>query len=122
MAASDPLLPLILAELQALRREVAELRAERERAPATGAEPLVRVIADFVGARAFTAKELVEHSELPAAAELRAAIVAGIGSANPRKLGKLLRAIEGRAFCGLSVRGVGSDRDGRIWCIASLRV
>jgi hypothetical protein len=110
----------LVLEVRALRAELAGRGAALPRAADTAG--LLRVIVAAVGDRVFTCAELVAHSTLPASADLHAAIVASVGAANPRKLGKLLRSIEGQDFAGLSVRRVGSERDGLIWCVASLRV
>ena len=64
---------------------------------------LLRAIVATAGRVAFSSAELVEHAALPPAATLRAAIVAAVGTVNPRRLGKVLRAIEGREIGGLQV-------------------
>ncbi len=104
----------ILAELRELRAEVAELRAERR--PVGRADAgLVRAIATaFPGSYVFSARELMEHAQLPTAAPLADALAAS-GSPSARHLGKTLRRIEGRDFDGLRVVRVGDDRDGAVW-------
>ena len=81
---------------------------------------LLRAIAATAGRVAFSSAELVEHAALPPAATLRAAIVAAVGTVNPRRLGKVLRAIEGREIGGLQVVREGTDREGVVWRVAEV--
>lgn len=122
------LLKQIAADLHALREIRDELRllragkAGRGRQPQTSAANLLRLIAEFVGDRFFSARELAEHAALPASSELHAAIVGAVGVANPRRLGKYFRRIEGQELDGLHMKAIGNDRDGLIWRVASSRV
>jgi len=63
----------------------------------------------------FVAVELLEFAEASDAEELRDAILAEVGSLNPRRLGKRFAAIEGDEHDGYRLRRVGSDRDGICW-------
>lgn len=107
-------------KLNVLLEAVEGGRGARLQGDAQTAE-LLRVMRAAVGARVFNSVHLARHAALPAAAGLRAAIVAAVGSLNPRRIGKALRAFEGRDIEGLTVRRVGEDRDGAIWMIAGVR-
>lgn len=103
----------MLAELRELRADVAGRGAPRQAGPETAA--LLLAIRAAVGEYVFTCADLVEHAALPAAADLQGAIVAAIGSLQPRRIGKALRAIDGCDVEGLTVRRHGSGRDGVEW-------
>lgn len=107
-------------EVVALLRELlAEVRLLREALGQRPAPPvaLLRAIRERVGDRVFTAVELAEHAEV--VGDLRAEILAAVGSLSPRKIGRALAAIEGEEAGGFRVVRVGQDRLGIIW---SLRV
>jgi len=76
---------------------------------------LVAAIHGRVADRVFVAPELVEFAEVAAAEELRGAILAAVGSLNPRRLGKRLAEIEGEEIDGYRLRRVGADRGGICW-------
>jgi len=63
----------------------------------------------------FTAGEVITNSELSVAAALREALVAALGAANARALGKLLRRVEGLELDGMRVQRCGQERDGVVW-------
>jgi hypothetical protein len=69
---------------------------------------------------------LLLHAEVVAdrAADQRLhdAIVSAVRAINGRRVGKLLRRIEGADIDGLRVVRVGMDREGISWRVASLRV
>lgn len=125
MSAPDPLLVQVLAEVRELRLELAALRSDlaghgSQADPATA--DLLRAIESACGALPFTSSDLLAHAELPDCADLAVAIVACIGAASARKLGKLLCRIEGVDVDGLAVHRVSEGRDGIVWRVASLRV
>lgn len=109
-----------LSLLREIRDELRLLRADlagHGRRPQTDAANLLRLIATFAGDRAFSARELVDHAKLPTSSDLLAAIVAAVGTVNPRKLGKCLRRLEGLDLDGLRLEVVGVDRSGLIWLL-----
>ena len=77
------------------------------------AAALVRCIAEQVHARAFSVAELQEHAEIDL--QLRDAIVTAVGALNGKRLGQLLRSIEGVDFDGLSIVRTGANREGVLW-------
>src|SRR5260221_1904472 len=74
-------------------------------------------IAAVVGDRVFSVSELLEHAAIPEGEALRAAIIGLVGALNGRRLGKLLRGIEGENIAGLRIERVGSDRLGVAWTL-----
>ena len=107
----------ILAELRAIRL-LLEQRAARP-LEARHAE-LVAVIRETVGDAAFNAAELIEFGEtVPVIADALAA--AGVGL-NARKVGRLLRKVEGVNFGGFVIVRRGEDRDGIVWRLVGLPV
>jgi hypothetical protein len=107
----------ILAEVRALRAELA-VRGARP-APESVAE-LVRCLSQLPAGTAFSVAELLEHAQVVPAT--RAAIIAAVGAPNGRKLGKLLRRIEGLDFDGACIVRSGSTREGVSWRLEGLRV
>lgn len=109
VAGVEALLLEILGELRAIRAAI----APGPHAPLEpGAEALVLAISAHAGDLLFCARELVEHSRL------RAAIVAAVGELNSRRLGRLLRRLEGREIAGVRIERVGEDRDGVAWRVS----
>ena len=107
----------VLAELRALRADLAGRGAPRQAGPETAA--LLLAIRATCGDYIFTCCDLVEHAALPSASDLQSAIVTAIGTMSPRRIGKRLRAIEGQEFDGLIVRRHGSGRDGVEWRVSN---
>ena len=109
-------------EVRALSARIDALCAERERRPPDepAVRPLLHAIALATGGRKFTVAELFEHAEV--VEPLRDAIVDVVGEINGRRLGKLLRRLDGRELDGLRVARIGADREGISWCVAGLRV
>jgi len=73
----------------------------------------------------FTAVELAELAALtkPECMVLRDAIIEAVREVNPRKIGHLLRRIEGRDFGGRAVHRIKAERSGLLWqIVASSRV
>lgn len=77
----------------------------------------VGTIALFVRNKAFTAGELCAFATLPEAVNLRAALIALAGTFSPRRLGKMLRRLEGQDISGYRVERCGQERDGIIWVL-----
>lgn len=117
-------LQAILGELRAVHAAIAGGRAAG-RPDAADAE-LLRAIAMSVGDHVFCAADLFDRVRPgPGSDPLQAAIVAATGDLSARKLGKLLRRIEGRNLDGFEVIRTGlAAREGLIWQVraASLRV
>lgn len=76
---------------------------------------LLAAIHGRVADRVFTGVEIVEYCAVADAEELRGAILAAVGSLNPRRLGKRFAAIEGEEHDGYRLRRVGADRGGICW-------
>jgi hypothetical protein len=106
----EDLLRELISEVQGLRADL-----NRGRAPSVDSlsDALLPVLAASVADKAFSAREVIQHAALVDGL-LRAALAAA-GLVNARKLGKWLRAIEGRALAGLRLERIGLDRDGIIW-------
>lgn len=115
----------VLAALARLEAKIDKAIEAREPGPRVNAATadLLRVIRAAVGDYVFTCADLVEHAALPGKAALSAAIVSAVGSMNPRRIGKALRAVEGIDLDGVIVRRTGSGRDGIEWRVcASLKL
>jgi hypothetical protein len=108
---TDELLREIRDELRLLRSDLAGRRPQVDQLTSA----LVRCITDAAGTRPFSAWELVEHSRLPLRAGLRAAMAAAGAAENCRRVGKLLKRVEGLEVDGRCVVRVGADREGAIW-------
>jgi len=100
-------------ELRGLRADLARRGADPQADAATA--DLLRLITDAAGTSRFSAWELVEHSRLPIRAGLRGAMAAAGAAENCRRVGKLLKRIEGVEVDGRCVVRVGADREGAIW-------
>jgi hypothetical protein len=118
VARLESLLELILAEVRALRRDLAA-SVVREPIVADYGE-LLRAIAVTSEGRKFTVSELLETiSDRSADQRLRAAIIGALGGINGRRLGHLLRRVEGSDIEQLRVVRVGAGRDGVSWRVAT---
>src|SRR2546430_12776972 len=97
-------------KIDAMRRDlVAEMRAF-ERKPGRRKEPDAAALLDAIVATErrdsnFTSAELSAHAQLsePECVALRDALLAAVGSLEPKRIGKFLHRIAGRSFGGLSV-------------------
>jgi hypothetical protein len=121
---ADLMLQLI-DEVRGLRAEVRALLGARRPPPDAAGEALLRAIHDHVRERPFTCFDLVDHVEVANAEKLGAAIMAACGALSPRRVGRLLRSIEGEPLEGLRVVRVGISRAGILWQLkadASLQV
>ena len=102
----------LLREIRDLLRR-AEDRATGRRVPRDDRHvALVRAIAGAARGLAFTSAELIAHAQVEGA--LRDALVA-CDALNARRLGKLLRRIEGVEIGGLVVERVGESGEGVVW-------
>ena len=114
---SEPELEVLRSISVALNR-VAQALEDRDRPAGNGdAARLLAAIYARAGDRTFVAAELCEHAALPGAEALAAAIIKAVGSLNPRKVGRALRAVEGEPLGGLVVRRIGDDRLGLVWSV-----
>jgi|WetSurMetagenome_2_1015567.scaffolds.fasta_scaffold695374_1 hypothetical protein len=77
----------------------------------------LRVIAAKTTNTVFTTSELVVHSANPENTSLCAALIGMAGSVNARKIGKVLRNVEGMEIGGLRVERVAQERDGIVWIV-----
>jgi hypothetical protein len=122
----ESLLELILAEVRGLRADLAA-SVPRPRKPIAAYDrndaELLRAIASTSEGRKFSVSELLERVELvedrAADRRLRQAIVAALGTVDGRRLGQLLRRVEGADIEQLRVVRVGENRDGIAWRIAT---
>lgn len=122
MSARDPAVVDVVQVLLELRDEVRTLRDEvqalrgRRHAPEAfdpAALDLVAAVAAAAGKASFSTQELIAHAEIDHT--LRAAIDASVGGQNARRLGRLLRKLEGYQVGGHRLHLSGTDRDGHIW-------
>lgn len=121
------LLRTLLAEQRQLREELQALRSSVERgrdkpAPPAGIAEHLRAISAMVEGRSFSINELLAHAAILSEGKaLREVIVGMVGALNGKRLGKLLRRIEGQDIGGLRVERVGADRLGAIWVLRVCR-
>lgn len=109
------LLRLVLAEVKALRADLE--RAGVIPPQAANDDQLLAVISESVGAKMFTATELIDHAD-KADDQLKAALTACLGAKPaPRNLGKLLARIEAKPSGGLAICRLGEERAGIIWAV-----
>ena len=113
------LLRQIAADIAALR-DIFQTRPARSGAVKDADAALLRLIWRFAGHRAFSARELLQHSTL--SPDFHTAILAAVRTANPRRLGRYFRRIENQDFDGYKMQCLGADRDGLIWQVASSRL
>jgi hypothetical protein len=114
------LLAAVLAEVHAMRCELAERRAP-ERVPrlhAGVAAPMLREISDAVGGTVWSGRELIDYA-MDKDRQLLAAIEVACGPRDAgivRRLGRLLAQVEGRPVDGYMVeRMAETSRDGASW-------
>jgi hypothetical protein len=118
---ADPLLLEVLTEVRALRREVAELRAERERPAASlraadrdALRKILPVLAAVYGQGRFAAWEAVDAANLPGVAGANLRLV--LDGRDARALGLLLaRGAGADVGVGVTVHRDGRDGDGARW-------
>jgi hypothetical protein len=111
LAPDRRLLALVLAEVKALRREMAEYRTSRGPRDQDDAA-LVGVLARAVGDAKFSAREVLGHCRENAAL---GEAVERATTESPRSLGRLLARLEGVTIDGYMLARVGCDRDGIVW-------
>jgi hypothetical protein len=103
----------------ALERIAAAL--ERHTGPPDPAAALLTLIAEFVGARVFTVRELVSHAAMPEHASLRLEIANVVTLEHQAKrLGKLFERIEGLPIAGLRLQRVTREAAGVVWSIVRM--
>lgn len=120
-----------LAELDALRAEVRDLRRQVEamtpprrrlnRDDEARALLMVPALAAAVGSRCFTVAELCQlaATDLPGAGAVRRAIVGAVGldAGAGKRLGHLLRRLSGIAIAGVTIERIGDESSGAVWCV-----
>ena len=106
-------------DVRFIRESLEHRRARDPQANAANAA-LVHAIAASCGDRNFTGAELIQHAAV--VENLRAAIMRAVGALNAKKLGKLLRRIEGHEFDSFTVRRLYVERKGVLWAVACLRI
>ena len=103
-------------EIRGLRADLAGRGADPRGQHADLAEHL-HAVAVIVERRIFSINELLAHAAIPEGEAIRAAIIGMVGSLNGKRLGKLLRRIEGENIGGLRIERVGEDRLGAAWVL-----
>jgi hypothetical protein len=106
----------LVAEIRALRADLATRLTPPGQCNDTALAELVAVIEAQIGDRVFYVGDLLIHAQLPLAAPLQAAIVRAAGAMNARRLGKALARAEGLNLNGLTVVRCDSDSSaGIVW-------
>jgi hypothetical protein len=100
-------------QVLALLERIAIAVERRRLTPSEDNALLLRAISAAAGVRAFSTKELIAHAQ-EADGELRTALLASCGL-NARRLGKLLRRLEGVEHGGILIERVGQDEAGVSW-------
>jgi hypothetical protein len=103
-------LDALIAEVRAVRRLLEARQAPRDDRHAA----LLQAIAGAAGTAAFTAAELIAHAQVEGA--LRSALMASCGM-NARKLGRMLRRLEGAELGGYAIERCGEESAGVIWTV-----
>lgn len=103
-----------LMALQQAQRTIAELEAFCAELSEGGDVALVPAIYEAVADRIFTSAELIRHAEADGESLTPALIFAGCGQ-DARKLGLLLKRLEGEDCSGFQVVREAEDRGGAIW-------
>jgi hypothetical protein len=111
------LLEELVLEVRGLRADLAALAGAPRGDGDGAAAALLAAIYGSVADRIFSAGDLLIHSKLPIGEAIDVAIVASIGIANARRLGKLFARIEGRNLGGYVCRRVSSDGAGIAWSV-----
>jgi hypothetical protein len=110
----------LVAEVRGLRADLARQHTGDLGGDDAQTANLLSAIGEAVGDRLFTSCELLEHAKVIAGP--LCAVLDALNVATPRRLGKCLSRIEGRECAGLAVQRVGTDADGIIWKVVSMRV
>jgi hypothetical protein len=108
-------LDTLIAEFRKLREVLEGRRVPRDERHAE----LVRQVARAAGEAAFSSSELIRHAQIDEA--LRAAIEACSGLSG-RRLGRLLRRLEGVELGGHAIERCGEDSGGVIWLVKPRKV
>src|SRR4030095_12430894 len=122
---SDPLLLELVAKVDALTEQVVLLRTELStvkptRVSLSNAE-LVRCISRFANGSRFSTWELLDHCTLSVSTELRDAMSAALGekhASNGKKLGRLLKRLEGHDQDGLRLVRDGDEGGTARWRVS----
>jgi hypothetical protein len=115
----------ILAELREIRAELRVLAAlfERKKLRRVEVDPAITRFMQALSRAApvgvlFTSAEVVAHSRVEGEEELRDSLVAACGAPSSKRVGKLLRRLEGIPFARGSVVRVGSACNVALWSIS----
>lgn len=110
-------------KIEALRRELDDVRARLDRVEGTGGgavdayeAAVLTAIAAAVGERRFTSSEIREYARHDPDRTLAEALQA-VDIETPRALGKLLARLERTTIAGLQLTRVDVDRDGIVWSV-----
>ncbi|WP_342114583.1 hypothetical protein [Pseudoduganella sp. OTU4001] len=102
-------------ELRLLRAALQQTRTQEDAVkPDLAAN--IRTIAAVVGDRLFSVAELLAHAKIEQGRPLKAAL-SDLAGMSGKRVGKLLRGLEGKAIGGYRIERVGVDRQGAIWAL-----
>ena len=124
---SYDLIAAVLAEVQAMRAELAQLRQElralRRRDTSAADAELVQALFAVLKGKRFAAWEVADYATDRSLQyeRLRAAVEASIGSADSRRIGKALKRLQGMSLSGLVIEREGENREGALWPRAGVR-
>jgi hypothetical protein len=113
---TDDQVEAMLRELRAIRQAVERRHVPRDERHVV----LLTAIAAAAAGTAFTTGELIAHAKIEGA--LREAIMMSCGGLNGRKLGRLLRRLEGVELGGHAIERCGEDSGGVIWLVKHRKV
>jgi hypothetical protein len=115
----------LFAELVAIRKELRELSARfgKRNLRRVRIDPalerfmraLVRVAPEGIE---FTSAEVIGHARLESERELRESLVAVIGSLSSKRLGKLLKRLEGCPFACGAIARIGETGNVALWAVS----
>ena len=119
----------LVQEVRQLQRRVADLEVRPRRHLAgqdrEAAAILLPIVAEVIGAASFTVSDLMLYATRPEGAAVRAAILQTAGPADRgtgRRVGKLLRRLDGADVAGLTVARHGAEASGAVWSVKLVSV
>ena len=129
-AGADDVLRQLVQEVRQLQRRVADLEVRPRHLAGQDHEAatvLLPVIAAAIGAQSFVVAELLTlaATAAPGADALRLAIAGAAGpldAGTGRRLGKLLRRLDGADVAGLTVARHGAEASGAVWSVKLVSV
>ena len=119
---ADQMLELVR-RVAVLERQVAALEVRPRRLAGEDREAaaiLLPIVAVVIGAASFTVSDLMLYATRPEGAAVRAAILQTAGPADHgtgRRIGKLLRRLDGCVVAGFAVERIGRESAGAVWSV-----